>query len=350
VFLGRGLENQNKKEKVNIVAILIALCGTQMGSANFSVRRSEFIISNPPFASSHASTIAETADGLVAAWFGGSREGADDVGIWLSCYDGRAWTAPREVATGLEGEGTRRYPCWNPVLFGRRPGRLLLFYKVGPTPSTWWGMLKASADGGRTWDEARRLPAGIIGPVKNKPVELADGTLLCGSSSEKGGWRVHMEWTRDPFGDWRRGPDLNEPPSISAIQPTILSHRDGRYQILCRSGQGMIMEAWSAAGDATSWMPLAPTTLPNPNSGIDGITLADGRFLLVSNPTKSGRGVLDAVVSRDGKIWQLARRLENEPGAEFSYPAVIQTKDGLVHITYTWKRRRIKHVVLDPSS
>jgi predicted neuraminidase len=321
-----------------------------MGSTHFAVRRSEFIVPNPPFAASHASTIAETAEGLVAAWFGGSREGADDVGIWLSREDGRVWTAPREVANGLAGEGRRRYPCWNPVLFRRRTGQLLLFYKVGPNPSTWWGMVKASTDGGRSWGEARRLPEGIIGPVKNKPVELDDGTLLCGSSSEDGGWRVHMEWTKDPFSDWRRGPDLNEPPAMSAIQPTILHHGDGRYQILCRSRQGVIMEAWSAAGDATSWLPLAPTALPNPNSGIDGVTLADGRFLLVSNPTKSGRGILDVAVSPDGKTWQLARRLENEPGAEFSYPAVIQTKDGLVHITYTWKRQRIKHVVLDPLS
>ena len=88
--------------------------------------------------------------------------------------------------------------------------------------------------------------------------------------------------------------------------------------------------------------------LPNPNSGIDAVTLADGRQLLVYNHTTEGRGVLNVAVSEDGEHWQAALVLEDEPGAEFSYPAVIQTSDGLVHVTYTWKRRRIRHVVIDP--
>mgnify|MGYP001593805626 CR=1 FL=1 len=90
------------------------------------------------------------------------------------------------------------------------------------------------------------------------------------------------------------------------------------------------------------------TELPNPNSAIDAVMLRDGRALLVYNHSEAGRDVLNVAVSPDGKRWFAALVLESEPGAEFSYPAVIQTADGLVHVTYTWKRERIKHAVLDP--
>ncbi len=310
----------------------------------------EFIVSSPSFASSHASTIEETPSGLVAAWFGGSREGAADVGIWLARHDGRAWSAPVEVATGgLPGEA-RRHPCWNPVLFRRRAGELFLFYKVGPSPSSWWGMVTASPDDGRTWGAPRRLPDGILGPIKNKPLEMDDGTLLCGSSAEDGGWRVRMEWTRDPAGAWSRGPDLNEPPAVSAIQPALLRHPGGILQALCRSKQGVLMEAWGRTSDLRAWTRLAPTGLPNPDSGIDAVTLSDGRQALVYNPVRSGRAVLEIAFSADGREWRPAARLEDEPGREFSYPAVIQGRDGRLHLTYTWRRERIKHVVIDPGA
>ena len=90
------------------------------------------------------------------------------------------------------------------------------------------------------------------------------------------------------------------------------------------------------------------TPLPNPNSGIDAVTLSDGLQLLVYNHTPRGRSPLNVAVSRDGKNWQAAAVLEDQPG-EYSYPAVIQTPDGLVHVTYTWKRQRVRHVVLDPA-
>lgn len=332
---------------MNAAVVLLALAAFQTGPKAATVRRSEFIFTAAPFASCHASTVVETDDGLAAAWFGGSREGAEDVGIWMSRFDGRTWSFPQKVADGEGGGGEGRFPCWNPVLFKRRGGEVLLFYKVGPSPSGWWGMVKASHDGGRTWSAPHKLAEGIIGPVKNKPLELADGTLLCGSSTEAGGWRVHLEWTKDPFGNWRRGSDLNEPPTWEAIQPAILRHKDGRLQILCRSKQGVLLTAWSNSGDPASWTELQATELANPDSGVDAVTLADGRHLLVYNPVKSGRDILAAALSADGRAWKLVCVLEKERGSEFSYPAVIQTQDGRIHITYTWKRKRIKHVVLE---
>jgi predicted neuraminidase len=315
--------------------------------------KSGFIFDEAPFAQCHASTIAESSGGLVAAWFGGTREGKADVGIWVARQEGPKWSAPVEVANGVSSDG-KRCPCWNPVLFQPKTGPLVLFYKVGASPSAWWGMMRRSTDGGRTWSEAQRLPEGIAGPIKNKPVMLADGTLLCGSSTEDNGWRVHIERTTDLGKTWSKTEPLNDGKSIGAIQPTILVHEGSTLQILCRTRQGKIAEAWSSDGGRT-WGKMTLTDLPNPNSGIDAVTLGDGRHLLVYNPTKPRAGAwggprspLSVAVSEDGKVWKAAAVLEDQPG-EYSYPAVIQAADGLVHVTYTWQRRKVKHVVIDPA-
>lgn len=307
----------------------------------------EFLFESAPFAQCHASTIAETKEGLVAAWFGGTREKNPDVEIWLSRHEDGRWSEPVSVGTGVQNERLR-YPCWNPVLFAAPDGKLLLFYKVGPSPSTWWGMLATSDDGGRTFGEAKRLPEEIAGPIKNKPVLLDDGRLLCGSSSEDEGWRVHMETTKDWGNTWSRTDVLNDGRDVRAIQPTILVHSPERLQILCRNGRGTRILTAHSDDAGKTWSALEPTELPNPNSGIDAVTLADGRHLLVYNHTTRGRSPLNVAVSSDGKAWQAALALETEPG-EYSYPAVIQTSDGLVHVTYTWKRTRVRHVVLDPT-
>jgi predicted neuraminidase len=116
----------------------------------------------------------------------------------------------------------------------------------------------------------------------------------------------------------------------------------------------VIAESWSSDGGST-WSEVAGTKLPNPNSGTDAVTLADGRQLLVYNHTTrqgdfpSGRNMLNVAISKDGKDWKPVLTLERERG-EFSYPAVIQTSDGKVQITYTYQRQSVKHVVLDPKA
>jgi predicted neuraminidase len=309
--------------------------------------RSEFVFTDAPFASAHASTIAETAEGLVAAWFAGQWEGHPEVGIWLARTTRAGWSAPVEVARGADRLGRRR-PCWNPVLHQARAGPLLLFYKVGPSPRRWWGMLTTSEDGGRSWASARRLPRGILGPVKNKPIELADGALLCPSSTEQLGWRAHMEVTVDLGRTWQRMRALGSARSFAAIQPTLLVWPDGRLQALCRTRQGVIATSWSTDG-GRAWSPLQATALPNPDSGIDAVLLADGRALLVYNHGAAARhrSPLNLALSTDGVQWQPSLVLEDGPG-EFSYPAVIQSGDGRVHVTYTWQRRLVRHVTLAP--
>ncbi len=312
-----------------------------------------FIYDEAPFPECHASTIEQSGDVLVAAWFGGTEEKHEDVGIWVARYVGSGWSKPVEVANGVQ-HSRKRYPTWNPVLFQPPDGPLLLFYKAGPSPSTWWGMLTTSDDHGRTWTTPRRLPEDILGPVKNKPILLPGGDLLCPSSSEHDGWRVHFERTSDLGLTWEHSGPINDGTSFAAIQPTVLVHADGRLQALNRSKQGKVVETWSSDGGRT-WSTLAEMALPNPNAGFDGVTLADGRHLLVYNHTTMEEGKwggprspLNVAVSDDGVTWQAALVLEDEPG-EYSYPAVIQAADGLVHITYTWNLSHIRHTVIDPT-
>jgi predicted neuraminidase len=311
------------------------------------VVKAEFVFEKAPFAQCHASTIAETRDGFVAAWFGGTAEGKPDVGIWLSRHDGRDWSAPVEVATGAR-DGSGRLPCWNPVLHHAAKGPLLLFYKIGPSPSRWWGMMATSLDGGRTWSASRRLPDTIIGPVKNHPLVLGDGTLLCGSSTENAGWRVHFERTADLGLTWERTDAINDGRGVGLIQPALLKTGERSVTALMRSTLGRIYSSRSSDGGLT-WTAPVPTELPNPNSGIDALTLRDGRHLLVYNPVEHGRETLCLAVSNDAVRWLPVVSLENRPEKEYSYPAVIQSREGLVHVTYTWERTRIRHVVIDPS-
>ncbi|MCG6189339.1 sialidase family protein [Maribellus maritimus] len=335
--------------------MVTSLSAQQPFSGKDAIVKEEFIYQSGDvsFPSCHASTIEEIEGGLIASWFGGTHEKHPDVGIWVSRFVNGKWTTPVEVANGIQHK-TLRYPTWNPVLFNTG-NEIILFYKDGPNPREWWGEYVTSSDNGKTWSQSLRLPEEIVGPIKNKPVLLKNGELLCPSSTEDDGWKVHMEITSDYGKTWERTENLKYTDNIGAIQPSVLFHENGKLQILCRSQNKMIVSAWSEDNGRT-WTKLKPTSLPNPNSGTDAVTLKDGRHVLIYNhvePSESwgDRNILNLAVSEDGINWKAAVLLENDPDkdGEYSYPAVIQTEDGLVHITYTWNRKLIKHVVVDPT-
>ena len=312
----------------------------------------ELIVADPPFKECHASTLVELAGRqLMVAWFGGNHEGTTDVVIWISVFKNGMWSKALSVANGIMNDSIR-YACWNPVLFKDKKGTLHLFYKVGPNPREWWGMEMSSKDNGSTWSTPLRLPYGILGPIKNKPIQLADGTILSPSSTESDNkWRVHIERSTNSGRTWQFIP-IDTANASDVIQPSILQYADGKLQVLCRSKQGKVMQAWSYDKGKT-WGNLSATSLLNPNSGIDATTLKDGSQIIIYNPSTpgknwwNGRSKLYAAISKNGKDWKDIAVLENGTTEEFSYPAVIQTKDGKVHITYTFNRRNIKHVVLE---
>jgi BNR repeat-like domain len=263
-----------------------------------------------------------------------------------------------EWANGVQ-HADKRYPCWNPVLF-QPPGDspTLLFFKVGPSPSTWWGEMMLSFDRGRTFRDRVRLPEGIDGPVRCKPLLLPGNQLLCGSSTEYDGWVVHFEKTTivdgSIKGTWRRIGPIHTKEEFNAIQPTFLTHAGGKIQALCRTKEGVISTSFSTDAGET-WSKMTGIDLPNNNSGIEAVTLSDGRHLLIYNhlgrdkDSEWGkRGMLNLAISQDGITWKKVGVLEQEAGGEFSYPAIIQTADGLVHMTWTWNRQRVKHAILDP--
>ncbi len=309
--------------------------------------KQEFVFTAPPFASCHASTLTQTHSGnLLCAWFAGTEEGNEDVAIWLSTMDQQGWSSPRKIA---EAEGV---PCWNPVLFTMPSGQVLLFYKAGKHPQQWSGLLKRSLDEGRTWSEAEDLPAGVIGAVKNKPLLLEDGNLLCGSSIESWKrWGCWIDMTSDVGKSWSKSAPINvEGQLFGIIQPALFYGQKGVIKMLTRSRDiGFICTAESHDSGKT-WSKAKATSLPNPNSAIDAINTRDGKVLLVYNDSKKERYPLNVATSEDrGESWKMQLILEKNPG-EYSYPSIIQSVDGKIHITYTWNRELIRHVVLDPAS
>jgi predicted neuraminidase len=322
--------------------------------------------------SCHAATIVEAAPGtLLAAWFAGSYEGHPDVAIWLAQYQNGVWGEPVVVA---DEPGVSHY---NPLLFRDRSGQLWLFYKIGVSVPTWTGMYRQSCDGGQSWSEPVMLPAGLIGPAKNKPITLNNGDILCGTSHETwGSWACWVETSSDGGRTWtKRGPIVapgtgtyapSEETAVSAvwdaaagrlvlpkhfagvIQPTLWEYVPGRVKMLMRSTQrvGCVCAAISDDHGRT-WSPAERVAVPNPNSGLDAVRLRDGRILLACNPVLEGRSPLAILVSEDnGVTWP--RRIDLETGSgEYSYPAIIQAADGRVHVAATHRRERIMHYVLD---
>ena len=301
-----------------------------------------FIFETAPFPSCHASTLVEVAAGrFVAAWFGGAKEGAKDVQIWLSRSDGAKWSPP-EVAGTLAGQ-----PCWNPVLFATRPGELALWYKAGPTPETWTGYVRTSADGGVTWTDPAMLPAGFYGPVRAKPLSLGGGHLLAGTSVETHrNWTAYVDYSEDAGKTWRRSNPIGGPTGFSQIQPALFRAGNGDVVALMRSRKPLkVCRAVSTDGGRT-FGPAEPTGVANPSAGIDVVRVADGSMWMICNPVAIGRSPLSLLRSGDdGRTWDRVRDVESAAG-EYSYPALIETSDGKLAMTYTWQRKRIKFEVV----
>ena len=379
-----------------------------------AIVKDQFLYEHTYFPEAHASTIVELKNGdLVAGYFGGTHERDPDVCIWVNIKKKGSdeWSAPILAADGvlsiddpnakfmgLSGlkENTtpatsgpigtpesydyitkttrmqnvsdklKRKACWNPVLFQMPDGELWLFFKIGTTVGDWTGWVTKSKDGGKTWSKKEPLPfdaegRAFLGPIKNKP-ELINGRLLCPSSTEKNGWRFHMEILDLKTGQWKWIPvesteaiktDDNKMHPIDCIQPSILKLNDGRLQVLMRTHNAKIATSFSSDNGDT-WTPVTLLDIENNQSGTDAVTLKDGRHALIYNnfetlplTPKGVRTPCSIAISNDGTNWHHAVTLEDSPIDQYSYPAIIQGRDGKLHCVYTWRRQRVAYKEID---
>lgn len=312
----------------------------------------------PPATSAvHSVSLAAIGPGrLAAAWFGGSREGAADVDIFLSVFDGQDWSIPQAIISRQQVErDTRRLirKLGNPVLWHDGHGILHLWF-VSVSYGGWAGSAlnhTVSHDGGQTWSKVQRL---VTSPFWNistlahsPPLPLADGGLAL---------PIYHEFiAKRP--EWLRLDDRGQPVSKDRIpaaqrslQPAVVT--DGQQALMLlrdASGAHRIRQSRSEDGGA-HWSPASASALPNPDAGIALLRLADGSLLLAYNPQEANRTQLALSLSVDGgQSWTVPHLIENGQGQdEFSYPALLQDEQGRIHLAYTWKRERIAHVSFHP--
>lgn len=338
-----------------IFLVLLTGCDTEKSGQDSSMTNEpvttlakDFVFGDDrPFAQCHASTVLRTDGGkFLVAWFGGTHEKHDDVGIWLSKGEPGNWSKPVEVAK------IREDAHWNPVLFKDPSGTITLFFKVGKTIDFWETWYKISNDNGDTWSEAKELVSGDKGgrgPVRNKPIVLSNGAWLAPASNELNKvWNAFVDISEDQGKTWAETEfvELSRDSAFGegVIQPALWESAPGKVHMLLRSSAGVICRSDSEDYGKT-WSPVYKTDLPNPNSGIDVTKLEDNTLVLIFNPDNQNwgsRSPISLAVSKDnGKTWDPV--IELDKGGEedeFSYPSVISFGD-TVAVTYTWKRQRI---------
>ncbi len=298
-----------------------------------------------PFPQCHASSLVQLSnDRYLAVWFGGTREGHEDTAIWSSMRSEEAWSPPVMVAK------VAPVPHYNPVLFRRPDGRIMLFFKAGQGATNWATWVMSSRDEGVTWTRPREFIKGSPfgrGPVKNKPIVLSDGTWLAPGSTERHevhGWEVFIDRSEDEGCSWSATKvDINRKriTGLGAIQPALWEWEPGKVSMFVRTACGVIGRSDSKDYGRT-WTRIRPTKLLNPNSGIDAAMIDEGVLALVYNPSSTNkiRTPLTIALSFDnGRTWPRRRDIESGEGS-FAYPAIIPVACGMA-ITYTWNRLSI---------
>jgi predicted neuraminidase len=302
----------------------------------------EFAQEKMPTQAVHASTLLHLDNGeILAAWFGGTKEGMDDVDIWLSRKTKDGWTKPMHFC--VEKDTAH----WNPVLFQKNDGTICLYFKVGKKIIHWQTYVSYSYDMGATWSEPKQLvegdKTGGRGPVKNKSIYLSNGDILAPASIEEGPWRPFVDISTDNGVTWEKShlilPVDDE--KTFMIQPTLWEVKPGEVSMLLRTNNNKIYRSDSKDWGRT-WCEAYPINMPNNNSGIDVVKIEDGRLVLVCNPTTGDfgpRSPLSVYVSENGIDFSEVAKLEETEG-EYSYPSIVA--DGnTVYISYSWKRENV---------
>lgn len=305
----------------------------------------------------HSATLALLSNGrIMAIWFGGQKEGAQDVKLYQAIFTKGVWQPAQAIASRLDvQQETKRNirKIGNPVLMRDPQGALHLFF-VSVSYGGWAGSAinhKLSTDEGVTWSPAKRM---ITSPFLNLST-LVRGVPLNMENGQIGLPVYHELFTKFP--EWLQlgsnGQVLNKTRmqhGQPTLQPTVIPSDSTHALALLRYAGSPPNRIWAANTDdaGLTWHSARPLALPNPNSSVMALRLKSGTLLLAYNPTKHDRNQLALATSNDnGAHWKFARFLEQSASSsdEFSYPALLEDAQGYIHLTYTYKRQSIKHVM-----
>lgn len=300
-----------------------------------------------PFPQCHASTMISLKNGTyLFAWFAGTEEKSDDVGIWMANGKPGNWTKTKLAAK------IRNDAHWNPVLFNAPDGRIYLFFKVGKEIDYWETWVQYSTDQGNTWSTPKELVKGDKGgrgPVRNQPIILSDGSWLAPASIERNRvWNAFTDRSEDNGETWKASDTLEMDRSViigeGIIQPALWESSPGNVHMLLRSSSGNICRSDSKDYGKT-WSPVYETQLPNNNSGIDVTQIAGDTIAVIYNPVSKNWGdrfPINVAVSTDnGQTWPVSFEIEKgKTDAELSYPDILY-EDGFLVACYTWNRKTI---------
>lgn len=308
----------------------------------------------PQAPSVHAATITTLPDGdLLAAWFGGSREGAKDVCIYTSTWDHKQdhWAPARRMISADEASrelGRYVKKLGNPVLHCDRQGRVWLFY-VTVSLGGWSGSsisYKYSDDLGYSWSESERLITtpflNISTLVRGLPLELDSGQLLLPVYHElltKYGELLHLSRDGQLLDKYRMGEG-------ETLQASIVARSERDLLAFHRSlgnPSARVLANRSEDGGA-SWTDPMPIDVPNPNASVAVARRPCGGLVMALNACETERRELSLAVSQDGKTWRVVQTLPPHPdGSESSYPTLLANGSGEYHLVYTWGREQICH-------
>lgn len=302
-----------------------------------------FIITedNKPTPSCHASSIVKFKNKFYTTWFGGTGESKPDVTIWLATsFDGVEWSVPKDMSE------IKNIAHWNPVLFAKDE-TIYLYYKIGLHPDDWTTYVRESNDG-ENWSTEKIMIEGDKlgrGPVKNKPIELSNGSVLAPASIEykNGLTDCFVDISKD-MKNWKRGKNVHSRLFVEKIQPALVESEKGVVRMYIRTNRGRIYESISK-NYGEKFGKAKPIGLLNNNSGLDVAINSKGVIGLIHNPNGENWGerspLIIAFPFDKGKTWTKKVTIESEPG-EYSYPAIIADGESF-RMTYTYNRSLIRY-------
>jgi predicted neuraminidase len=304
----------------------------------------------------HVAALAETPDGILhAVWYGGTAECAPDVKIYLSQREPSSeWSAPRAIMTSERAAAELGRPVksiGNSLLIPSKDGSLRLLF-VTIAMGKWSGSQLNSCiskDSGMTWTRAERLTLSpffnLSELVRNRPVPLEGGGWCVPVYQEFLGKFPELLWL-GPEGSYRKSRIAG---GCSVFQPSLVPTGKEEGIVLMRDYTDARKIHLSRTSDGgRSWLPVTPTTLPNPDAGISGLQVSDGSLLVAYNDSPKDRSDLSLAISRDqGGSWSKIVSLQREEGASFSYPYLFRTAEGRIRLAYTWKGRELRLITFN---